>query len=152
MIFREALISDIPPMQVVRNSVKENTLSDPALVKDEDYVTFMLEQGKGWVCEWDGTIVGFAIVDLAGHNIWALFVLPNMEGKGIGGQLQRLMLDWYFSQTQQTIWLGTSPKTKAELFYRNSGWKAVGMHGSKEIKFEMSWQDWAERSSKLVQV
>ncbi len=31
MQFREAIIDDITQMQVVRNSVKENVLSDPAL-------------------------------------------------------------------------------------------------------------------------
>jgi hypothetical protein len=32
MTIREALITDIPQIQIVRNSVKENMLSDPALV------------------------------------------------------------------------------------------------------------------------
>ena len=36
MIFRETQITDIPQIQIVRNSVKENTLSDPALVPDKD--------------------------------------------------------------------------------------------------------------------
>ena len=31
-IFREALIADIPQITIVRNSVKENMLSDPGLV------------------------------------------------------------------------------------------------------------------------
>jgi hypothetical protein len=33
VIFREADINDIKQMQGVRNAVKENTLSDPSLVK-----------------------------------------------------------------------------------------------------------------------
>ena len=31
MLFREAQISDIPQLQVVRNAVLENTLSDPLI-------------------------------------------------------------------------------------------------------------------------
>jgi len=36
MIIREAVPEDIPEIQYVRNSVKENTLSDPNLVTDKD--------------------------------------------------------------------------------------------------------------------
>lgn len=144
MIYREAFVTDIPQMQIVRNSVIENTLSNPALIKDEDYIRFICNHGKGWVCEWEGKLVGFAIVDLMNNNVWALFVLPEMEGRGIARQLQSSMLEWYFSKTKQTLWLGTAPQTRAEVFYKNSGWKAVGLHGADEIKFEMTYQHWKE--------
>lgn len=36
MLIREATIDDIRQIQIVRNSVKENTLSDPGLVTDND--------------------------------------------------------------------------------------------------------------------
>lgn len=142
MIFREANIADIPQIQIVRHSVKENTLSDPALVTDQDCETFITIRGKGWVCESDGQIVGFAIADLQEHNIWALFVHPDMEGKGIGKRLQAMMLDWYFSQTKETVWLGTSPGTRAEQFYKKTGWVEAGFHGKEEIRFEMTYALW----------
>lgn len=141
-IFREATKFDIPQIQIVRNSVKENTLSDPNLVSDQDCEEFLTIRGKGWVCEIDDQIIGFAIVDLIENNIWALFVDPNFEQKGVGRKLHQLMLEWYFSQTQQNIWLGTELNTKAEIFYRKAGWAEIGLHGSKEIKFEMSYQSW----------
>ena len=34
MIFREATIADIPQIQIVRNAVTQNVLSNPALVPD----------------------------------------------------------------------------------------------------------------------
>ena len=142
MIIREATVNDIPQIQVVRNSVKENMLSDPALVTDKDCEEFITVRGKGWVCEMDQRIVGFAIADLKENNIWALFLHPDYEGKGIGQILQNTMLDWYFSCTQETVWLGTAFHTRAEQFYRKAGWKEVGLHGTKEIKFEMSFADW----------
>lgn len=49
MIFREATVDDIPQLQRVRNSVKENVLSDPALVSDADCGGFMTVRGKGEV-------------------------------------------------------------------------------------------------------
>ena len=91
MIFREANIAGIKQIQIVRNSVKENILSDPNLVTDEDCKEFITVRGKGWVCEIDNKIVGFAIADLKEHNIWALFLNPDYEKQGIGQQLHKLM-------------------------------------------------------------
>ena len=142
MIIRTALSSDIPQMQIVRNAVKENMLSDPALVPDKDYETYMAKRGKGWVCTVADEVVGFAFADLKDNNVWALFVKPEYEGKGIGKQLHDTMIDWYFEKTKDAIWLGTAFNTRAEAFYRMQGWKEIGTHGSKEIKFEMSYDEW----------
>jgi GNAT superfamily N-acetyltransferase len=142
MIFREATTDDIKQIQVVRNSVKENVLSDPNLVSDKDCEEFITVRGKGFVCEIENNIVGFAIVDLKENNIWALFIDPKFEKKGIGQKLHLIMLDWYFSQSKHTIWLGTAFNTRAEKFYRKAGWIAVGLHGTKEIKFEMTFKNW----------
>ncbi len=64
MMIRPATIDDIQQIQIVRNSVTENTLSNPNLVTDDDCAAFITERGKGWVCEIDQQIVGFAIADL----------------------------------------------------------------------------------------
>ncbi len=142
MTFREAQIKDIPQIQIVRNSVRENTLSNPALVTDEHYLEFITQRGKGWVCEVDREVVGFSIVDLKENNIWALFLNPEFEKRGIGRKLHDLMLDWYFTQTRVPVWLGTSPNTRAEGFYRKAGWTEIGSHGEGEVKFEMSYEQW----------
>ena len=135
MIIREAKIDDIKQIQVVRNSVTENTLSNPDLVTDQDCEEFITVRGKGWVCEIDKLIVGFAIADLKENNIWALFLDPTFEKKGFGQLLHKTMLDWYFTQTKEKIWLGTAFNTRAEKFYRKASWTEVGTHGTKEIKF-----------------
>lgn len=87
MIFREANINDIKQIQIVRNSVHENVLSNPALITDEDCKQYITDRGKGWVCEIEDNIVGFAIADLKEKNIWALFVQPEFEKKGIGEKI-----------------------------------------------------------------
>src|SRR5258705_8747635 len=138
MIFREATSKDIPRIQEVRHTVKENTLSNPALVPDSDVENYIHNRGNGWVCEVDDKIVGFSIVSVTDHNVWALFVEPGYDKMGIGRSLHDLMLDWYFSRTHESIWLGTAPHTRAENFYRKAGWKETGMHGKGEIKFELS--------------
>jgi GNAT superfamily N-acetyltransferase len=142
MTFREALVTDIAQIQVVRNAVKENMLSDPALVQDKDVEDYITRRGKGWVCELDGTIVGFAIVSVLDTNVWALFIDPAQEGRGIGKRLHTDMMNWYFRQTQQPIWLSTSPGTRAASFYRKAGWRETGIYGKGEIKFEMTAEDW----------
>jgi hypothetical protein len=58
------------------------------------------------------------------------------------------MLDWYFEQGKENIWLGTSPGTRAENFYRKSGWIERGKHCEKEIKFEMTSAAWKIKNSK----
>jgi GNAT superfamily N-acetyltransferase len=147
MIFREAEIKDISQIQVVRNAVKENMLPDPALVPDKDVEEYMTNRGRGWVCEVEGIVVGFAIVDLIENNVWALFVHPDFEKMGIGKKLHQIMMDWYFLQTSEKIWLGTDPDSRAYKFYKMQGWKEIGTHGEIEIKFEMCIADWESQSA-----
>jgi GNAT superfamily N-acetyltransferase len=148
MIIREATLADIPQIQLVRNAVKENRLSNPNLVTDEDCREFLFARGKGWVCDIETQVVGFSIADLKEKNVWALFVDPMFEKRGIGRRLHDTMLNWYFSQTQAGIWLGTAPGTRAAAFYRESGWKETGTHGKGEIRFEMSFEEWKQQQEK----
>jgi GNAT superfamily N-acetyltransferase len=145
MTFREATAGDIQQMQVVRNAVKENTLSNPSLVTDADVEDYIVRRGKGWVCEAENKVVGFAIADLVDHNIWALFVHPDAESKGIGKQLHSLMMSWYFGETDETVWLSTTPGTRAETFYRKQGWTETGVYRKGEIKFEMRKEEWQRK-------
>jgi GNAT superfamily N-acetyltransferase len=145
MNFREAHTNDIKQIQLVRNAVKENVLSNPGLVTDKDCVEYLTLRGKGWVCEADGIIVGFAIADLIDNNIWALFVHPEFEKNGIGKTLHDTMLEWYFNQQKEMVWLSTAPGTRAEKFYQIQGWKDVGLYGKGEIKFEMTKESWLNK-------
>ena len=104
-MIRQAHVKDIPQIQIVRNAVKENTLSDPGLVPDADVEDYILRRGRGWVWEEAGRIIGFSIVSVSDQNVWALFVEPGQDKKGIGRALHDEMMDWYFQQTDQPIWL-----------------------------------------------
>ena len=83
-MIREAGINDIPAMHSIRMSVKENVLSNPLKVTENDYRDYLLEKGKGWIYESGNEIRGFAIIDLSAQNIWSLFVKPAFEKMGIG--------------------------------------------------------------------
>ena len=147
MIIREAVIDDVPALQVIRHAVKENVLSDPSLVTNEDCIAYLTVRGKGWVSLSGNVITGFAIADLEDHNIWALFVHPDHEQKGIGKSLHDTMMNWYFSQTGITAWLSTDAHTRAEQFYRKAGWKETGKYGKTEIKFEMDAATWLDKQA-----
>jgi GNAT superfamily N-acetyltransferase len=147
MIFREARTKDISQLHSIRISVHENQLPDHGLISANDYEEFINHRGKGWVCEIDDKIIGFAIVDLKENNLWALFIQPDYERKGAGKKLHDVMLDWYFHQTNKTIWLGTAPNTRAEIFYRKAEWKETGIRPNGEIKFEMTAAKWKSKNS-----
>jgi GNAT superfamily N-acetyltransferase len=142
MIFREATLADIPAMSAIRLAVKENRLSNPGRITYDDYKIFLSEKGKGWVCEEDGAIAGFAIIDTVGGNVWALFVDPKHERKGIGRRLHDMMLKWYFAQGKDNVWLSTDGGTRAEAFYRKAGWSHTGYDNNGELVFEMVANAW----------
>ncbi|MCY7411341.1 MAG: GNAT family N-acetyltransferase [Chitinophagales bacterium] len=100
-------------------------------------------------------IVGFSIADLNTHSIWALFVKPEDEKKGIGKKLHQLMLDWYFNQSKEKLWLETAANTRAEKFYKTLGWIESERHVRKssspnssfwiEIKLELTFDEWNKK-------
>jgi GNAT superfamily N-acetyltransferase len=145
MTYREAHVADIEQLVQVRLSVRENVLSDPRRITVQDYEEYLTVRGKGWVCETARLIAGFAVVDVKAHNIWALFVRPAWERKGIGKSLQKHMLDWYFSQTAKPVWLSTAQHSHAESFYRKSGWRETGHQPNGELRFEMTLEKWNQQ-------
>jgi GNAT superfamily N-acetyltransferase len=139
---RLATTDDIAQMHRVRVSVLENRLSNPALVRPDDYRSMLVQHGRGWVCEVDGRIVGFAIGDLSRSNIWALFVEPEFERRGIGRRLHDAMLEWMFAAGARNVWLGTQKGSRAEGFYRAAGWRGAGDQPNGEVRYEMSRDEW----------
>lgn len=127
-------------MHRVRLVVRENVLSDPAKVTLEHYRVMLETDGRGWVFERRGEIVGFAVADNARRNIWALFVLPDHERLGIGRALHAAMLEWLFEISPDAVWLSTTPGTRAERFYVKAGWILAGILPSGEHRFEMTMQ------------
>ena len=145
MAIRFATVEDIPQLQNIRSAVKENILNNPLLVSYNDYVSLITEGGRGWVHQHENSITGFAIVDIQKNNIWALFVHPDYEKQGIGRLLHDEMLSWYFKNLQQPLWLTTAAGTRAEQFYRLSGWEQIGINASNEIIFEITSKAWSNR-------
>lgn len=132
-------------MHRIRMTVRENALSDPGRVQLSDYTSILEEGGRGWVAEVERRVVGFAVADLARSNVWALFVDPGFEGRGVGRRLHDTMIDWLFAAGADRVWLGTDPRTRAERFYRSAGWSHTGDDPNGEARYEMSREEWLSR-------
>jgi len=132
---RLARRADVPAMQRVRAAVRENRLVSVVL-SDVDYVRAIEEPGRGWVVEAEGEVVGFAAANARDGNVWALFVDPRHEGRGLGRRLHDTMIAWLAARGLERAWLTTDPGTRAERFYTAAGWCAVGRSG-RELRLEL---------------
>lgn len=124
--------TDIPAAHAIRLRVRENRLSDPSVVTEQDYRDFMARDTKSWVYEIDGAITGFAMVDVEKRNLCALFVAPEHEFKGVGRALHDVMLTWYFTRAG-VLRLSTARYTRAETFYLKAGYAPEGLSPSGEV-------------------
>jgi len=136
-MIREATVSDVAAMNHLRLQVRENVLSDPSLVTTAMTTDAISASGHGWVFAEDSHILGFSIALHKDPSIWALFVLPDHEGRGIGHALHEVAVNWLWSRGVNRIWLVTDPGTRAERFYRKRGWREAGKHDNGEIRFEL---------------
>ncbi|UIJ79122.1 GNAT family N-acetyltransferase [Rhizobium leguminosarum] len=133
-MLRKAIVQDIMELKFVRSSVFENILCDVSKVTDNDYEWFVKNPGVA-VWEDNGVIVGFSAADPRDGSIWALFVAPGFEKKGIGSCLLAEACACLRSAGVERAWLSTDPSTRAERFYRAAGWEHVG-EKDKELLFE----------------
>lgn len=135
MNYRIAVEADIPAMSAIRLAVLENRLRDPSRITTQMYVDYLERTGRSWVCEVDGAVAGFACADKTDASIWALFISPASEGRGIGKRLLALMTDYLFSLGHHTLLLWTGAGTRADAFYQAQGWQRGVPDASGEIQY-----------------
>jgi GNAT superfamily N-acetyltransferase len=122
-VFRRAVSADIPAMSTIRLAVTENILSDPTRITVEMYEDYLEKSGRGWVAESAGEIVAFCYADKINASIWALFVRPGHEGKGLGKALLERAVAWLFEAGHERVHLTTGADTRADRFYAALGWE-----------------------------
>lgn len=138
--FRRAKPDDVAQMSEIRLAVSENVLSDPSKLTPQMYLDYLDRLGRGWVCESDGQIVGFSYAARVDSSIWALFVRPGQEGRGIGKELLRLAVLWLFAIGMTEVKLATTVNTRAERFYQAQGWVRGEMKSDVEVLFRLQRQ------------
>lgn len=118
-------------------SVRENILADPSRVTEDATVNAITREGRGWVAIEEGRLLGFSIALRSPPTIWALFIDPAHEGRGLGQRLLQEAVDWLWSEGAAVIRLSTDPDTRAERFYDQQGWRAAGTNERGEAVFEL---------------
>lgn len=88
-----------------------------------------------WVATVHGEVVGFAMVDLDSACLFALFVLPRHEGRGLGTALARACEHALFQQ-HALAWLETARDSRAARLYRHLGWGDEADIGGGDIRLQ----------------
>lgn len=124
---REAGAADIPSTFEIRTATTENAMTEDELaasgITPERVADLLRTDGRCWVAEARDRIVGFCIANVNSRSIWALFILPAYEGRGIGRRLLEAAVDWLWRSGTDAVWLTTETNTRAEGFYEHLGWK-----------------------------
>ncbi len=140
-VIRVADVTDVADMFRIRISVKENkaTMADLARygVTPESLPAMLTGHGRGWVAEIDGVTRAFAMADANNSSVFALFVEPGFEGKGMGRHLMIEVEKWLTEMKCQQIWLETDRNVlvRANGFYRYIGWVESCLQPDGQMKF-----------------
>jgi len=136
---RLALSSDIEGIFDVRTSVKENYLSREEMELmgiTESSVIDMIEKSRcAWVAVDDGKVIGFSMIILDEGSLFAAFVLPEYEGRGVGRSLVELAEQELFKH-HEVAWLETDKNSRAAEFYRRLGWVEKENVSESDIRLE----------------
>lgn len=122
---RAAQLSDIDSIFDVRTSVVENHLSREEMQQmgiNESVVADMIEQSQcAWVATVNDNVIGFSMILPDDGCLFAAFVLPEYEGRGIGRSLVQLAENELFKR-HEIAWLETDKNSRAAQFYVQLGW------------------------------
>ncbi|KQB53929.1 GCN5 family acetyltransferase [Pseudomonas endophytica] len=138
---RVAQFDDIDSIFDIRTRVKENHLSREQLTGmgiTPDAIREAIAQAPCiWIAEVEGVRAGFSMADLQEGCVFAAFVLPEYEGRGLGRQLMDKAQTFLFER-YPTIWLETAEASRAYGFYRALGWTPVERLPEGDIRLEKS--------------
>jgi len=128
MEFREIIAADVPALFDLRPRTRENVMTVEQLgrlgITVETVTESLSISHNGWLCADAGQVVGFSIADRSTGELAVVAVLPEYEGRGIGGRLMSLVESWLWKSGCTRAWLTTDVDTslRAYGFYRHRGW------------------------------
>jgi len=140
--FRIATPADVPELFRIRTSVRENQQSErelAALGVTRESVLQMLGSGqaRAWCAIEGNAMVGFSMARRVQRDVFALFVLPEFEGCGIGSALLDRAVAWLRHENAGPIRLSTARQTRAHALYLSWGWREVGEHDDGDAILEI---------------
>jgi ribosomal protein S18 acetylase RimI-like enzyme len=133
-MIRKATRADLPRITEIRGLVRENRLGDPSRVPLV-LCEWFIDNSAFWLWVEDGCVQGFSAGDPRDGSIFALFIDPAYEGRGIGQMLLPLACETLREAGYETATLTTEARTRAEKFYRRNGWTEIGRQNDGQIIF-----------------
>lgn len=128
-MIRRVAHAEIPRLFEIRFAVTENPLIDPSRVTAADCAWF-IDHSDIWAWDEGGTIRGFSAADPRDGSIWALFVEPGHDGRGIGRVLLGAACATLERAGHGAAILTTDAGTRADGFYRRAGWIETARAGT----------------------
>ena len=134
-MIRTATRADIQRITEIRSAVRENQLQQSSGAVEKTAM-WLIDMSMFWVWEENGKIVAFSAADPRDGSIFALFVDPMREGRGIGRELLTVACNSLGSAGHKAATLTTEAATRAERLYRKDGWREIGQKPDGQIVFQ----------------
>lgn len=126
---RQITFADIPALFHVRPRTRENALTIDELraldITPDSVATWLEGSTRGWLWETSASeVAGFCMADRRTGELLVIALLPEYEGKGIGGRLMQHAETWLAESGCTRAWLTTDEDQalRAYGFYRHRGW------------------------------
>ena len=138
---RVATEADIDSLFDIRTSVLENHQSRADLarvgVTPGSVAQMLHSSSRAWIASERKQDVAFSMADASDATVFAMFVRPAFEGRGLGRILMKRAEEWLFEQGCVEIWLLTDANrdVRANGFYRHLGWDDAGIQQDGQVKF-----------------
>ena len=142
-LIRTATQDDVNTLFAIRTSVVQNHLSVEQMadlvITPKALADSIRAAPCVWIAEVDGQPAGFSMVDLAGGEVFAMFVLPTHENLGLGRQLMAVAEAALFEHHER-LFLITDGRDgiRANGFYQRLGWAVVGQVEGGDVRYEKS--------------
>lgn len=136
---RPARAADIATIFAVRTAVKENPLSLAQLtemgITPEAVLEMLTLSACAWVADIDSITAGFTMIDPEQGSVFALFILPEYEGLGLGTQLM-VQAETALFERHSILSLETDSHSRAAEFYQRRGWRAVAQLSDSDKRYQ----------------
>ena len=141
VLIRVATVGDVDSLFAIRTSVAQNHLSREQMaalgITPEVLTQAIRDSDCVWIADVEGQPVAFTMIDQAEGELFALFVRPGYENRGLGRQLMAVAETALFARHER-IFLITDGRDliRANGFYRRLGWSVVGQEEDHDVRYE----------------